>query len=148
MTFSWSAFNLFNFYVPSITKNKFVCCSTQASFNRKKLLRKYLKLNVVRSLQFSFSFWATLLWSDGNSTIFYLFSKEELKVCAQITRLCSELLVFTGKGGMLVILCFSKEKKSQRQMVQGAHIEDVKALPLNESGFASGDSSRSKILLK
>lgn len=56
--------------------------------------------------------------------------------------------MFTGKGGMLVILCFSKEKKSQRQMVQGAHIEDVKALLLNESGFASGDSSRSKILLK
>lgn len=33
-------------------------------------------------------------------------------------------------------------------MVQGAHIEDVKALLLNESGFASGESSRSKILLK
>lgn len=57
--------------------------------------------------------------------------------------------MFTGKGGMLVILCFSEEKKkSQRQMVQGAHIEDVKALLLNESEFASGGSSRSKILLK
>lgn len=54
-----------------------------------------------------------------------------------------------GRVGCWSDYASQKKKKARRQMVREAHIEDVKELLLlNQSGFARGDSSPSKISLK